>query len=184
LRVPAGTRAAIPLDSPGVHLVRAGASLQVVAVRPGDPGGEGRRARRGGGDRASRTASTTASSSTGSRRRSSSRAATRPAAASRAPTTSCVRESRHSSTTAPPSGSPRAGTDTGSSQFFVNHTSNLHLDGRITIVAEVVAGWTSSTASRWATRSCQPRHSDPDVSEAVEQGTAVWYAAPGEMGPP
>jgi cyclophilin family peptidyl-prolyl cis-trans isomerase len=77
-----------------------------------------------------------------------------------------------------------AGTHTGWSQFFVNHTSNLHLDGRITIVAEVVAGWTSWTASRWATRSCQPRHSDPDVSEAVEQGTAVWYAAPGEMSPP
>jgi cyclophilin family peptidyl-prolyl cis-trans isomerase len=33
-----------------------------------------------------------------------------------------------------------AGKDTGSSQFFVNHTSNLHLDGRFTIFADVVAG--------------------------------------------
>jgi hypothetical protein len=32
LRVPDGSSAAIPLDSPGVHLVRAGASLQVAAV--------------------------------------------------------------------------------------------------------------------------------------------------------
>lgn len=33
-----------------------------------------------------------------------------------------------------------AGKDTGSSQFFVNHTSNLHLNGRFTIFADVVAG--------------------------------------------
>lgn len=33
-----------------------------------------------------------------------------------------------------------AGKDTGSSQFFVNHGSNLHLNGRFTIFAEVVEG--------------------------------------------
>jgi cyclophilin family peptidyl-prolyl cis-trans isomerase/HEAT repeat protein len=33
-----------------------------------------------------------------------------------------------------------AGKDTGSSQFFMNHTANRHLDGRFTIFAQVVSG--------------------------------------------
>ncbi len=33
-----------------------------------------------------------------------------------------------------------AGKDTGSSQFFVNDSTNLHLDGRYTIFADVVDG--------------------------------------------